>query len=66
MLVLEGEDALPPESRPKEDLWYSSLSHADHVAAYEAKGLSRMDAIKATAKDLGVAKSVIYKELQEK
>ena len=66
VLVLEGEDALPLDSRPKEEAWYSSLSHADHVATYEAKGLTRMDAIKAAAKDLGVAKSVLYKELQEK
>ena len=64
VLVLEGEDALPEENRPKEDMWFSSLSPAEHVAAYEAKGLSRMDAIKAAAKDLGVAKSVLYKELQ--
>ena len=66
VLVLEGEDALPLDSRPKEEAWYSSLSYADHVATYEAKGLTRMDAIKAAAKDLGVAKSVLYKELQEK
>ncbi len=64
VLVLEGEDALPEEARPKDDAWYASLSHEAHVAAYEAKGLSRMDAIKAAAKDLGVAKSVLYKELQ--
>ena len=64
VLVLEGEDALPEEIRPKDDAWFSSLSHKEHVAAYEDKGFSRMDAIKAAAKDLGVAKSVLYKELQ--
>ena len=64
VLVLEGEDALPEDMRPKEEAWYSSLTHEEHVNAYEAKGLSRMDAIKAAAKDLGVAKSVLYKELQ--
>ena len=66
VLVLEGEDALPLESRPTETEWYSSLSHEEHVVAYEERGLSRMDAIKAAAKDLGVAKSVLYKEIQTK
>ncbi|MBE6656394.1 MAG: 16S rRNA (cytidine(1402)-2'-O)-methyltransferase [Ruminococcaceae bacterium] len=66
VLVLEGEDALPEESKPKEDTWYASLSHEEHVLAYESRGISRMDAIKAAAKDLGVAKSVLYKELQAK
>ena len=58
------QSALPEEMRPKDDAWYASLSHEEHVKAYEDKGLSRMDAIKAAAKDLGVAKSVLYKELQ--
>ena len=64
VLVLAGEDELPEDMRPKDEAWFSSLSHAEHVAAYESKGLSRMDAIKAAAKDLGIAKSVLYKELQ--
>ena len=65
VLIVEGTDALPAECRPKkeESLWYATLSHEDHVAAYEAKGLSRMDAIKAAAKDLGLSKSELYKEL---
>ena len=66
VLILEGEDELPPEAIPEEEAWFSSLSHEEHVAAYEKKGLSRMDAIKAAAKDLGVPKSVLYKELQSK
>lgn len=65
VLVLQGEDELPPESRPTDTEWYSSLSHTEHVSAYEERGLSRMDAIKAAAKDLGLPKSVLYKELQE-
>lgn len=63
VLVLEGEDALPAECRPKDEAWYSSLSHAEHVAAYEERGLSHMDAIKAAAKDLGIPKSTLYREL---
>ena len=65
VLILEGEDALPEEMKQKEESWFSSLSHEEHVAAYEKKGLSRMDAIKAAAKDLGVSKSTLYRELQK-
>lgn len=42
-----------------------SLSPKDHVIYYEKQGLSRMDAIKAAAKDRGVSKSILYKELQK-
>lgn len=68
VLVLEGEDALPKEERASlnENTWFASLSHEEHVAAYEAKGFSRMDAIKAAAKDIGVSKSTLYRELQIK
>ena len=66
MAVNAAINALPEESKPKEDTWYASLSHEEHVLAYESRGISRMDAIKAAAKDLGVAKSVLYKELQAK
>lgn len=35
----------------------------EHVKLYEAQGMKRMDAIKAAAKDRGVSKGVLYKEL---
>lgn len=41
---------------------FENMSIKEHVAFYEAQGLSRMDAIKACAKDLGVAKNQVYKE----
>ncbi|MBQ9736131.1 MAG: 16S rRNA (cytidine(1402)-2'-O)-methyltransferase [Clostridia bacterium] len=65
VLIVEGEDALPEKMRKKsaEDAWFSSLSPEEHVAAYEDKGYGRMDAIKAAAKDRGVSKSTLYKEL---
>lgn len=66
VLVLQGEEELPPESRPTDTEWYTSLSHEEHVSAYEERGLSRMDAIKAAAKDLGLSKSTLYKEIQTK
>jgi hypothetical protein len=34
-----------------------------HVAHYQALGFTKMDAIKKTAKDRGVAKSVVYNEV---
>ena len=43
---------------------FSLLSPEEHVARFEAAGLSRMDAIKAAARERGVAKSILYKMLQ--
>ena len=56
VLVLDGGNA-------KKESPLSSLSVSEQVAHYEATGLSRMDAIKATARDRGVPKSEIYKEV---
>lgn len=42
---------------------WSCVTVAEHVALYEAEGLSRMEAIKAVARDRGVSKGIIYKEL---
>ena len=38
-----------------------ALSPAEHVAYYEQQGLSRMDAIKAAAKERGVPKNELYR-----
>ena len=48
----------------KESEDFSALPPEEHVARFEATGLSRMDAIKAAARERGVAKSVLYKMLQ--
>ncbi len=58
VLVLDGAE---PREEP---LDFSALTPAEHVAAYEAEGMARMDAIKAAAKDRGVSKSILYKMLQ--
>ena len=42
---------------------WESISIKEHVERYIADGMSKMDAIKAVARDRGVAKSVIYKEV---
>ena len=63
VLILEGEEALDPALRPTEEAWFDGLSDEEHVAHYEAQGQSRMDAIKAAAKDLGISKSELYRRL---
>ena len=59
VLVLEGaEEAGCPVGTAENPLL--SLSPREHVEKYIADGMSKMDAIKATAKDRGVPKSEIY------
>ena len=58
VLVVEGGDGKGLTDSP-----LLSLSAREHVEHYESLGLSRMDAIKAAAKDRGVSKSELYKEL---
>ncbi len=42
---------------------WESINIKEHVERYVAEGMSKMDAIKAVARDRGVAKNVIYKEV---
>ncbi len=61
VLILEGlsdEELL----REKADS-FRDLSIADHVAAYEAKGLPRKEAMKAVAKDRGLSRRDVYQAL---
>ena len=55
VLILEGVESTVAE----ED--FSSLSPEEHVKRYTDGGMSRKDAIKAAAKDRGMAKSEFYK-----
>ncbi len=57
VIVLDG--AKPGD----DDSFFSHMSVAEHVEYYTSAGLSVMDAVKQTARDRGVAKSVIYKEI---
>lgn len=57
VLVVEGS-AEGTEVSTKDDL--CSLSVEDHVEHYISSGLNKKDAIKAVAKDRGVAKNEIY------
>lgn len=45
---------------------YSNLSVVEHVNLYLADGIREMEAIKIVAKERGVAKSIVYKEYQER
>lgn len=57
VLVLHGAET------PDKAADWRDMSVAEHVEAYIADGMSKMDAIKAVARDRGVGKSEIYKEL---
>ena len=60
VLVLEGAQAAGSEDHGS---GYDTLPVPEHVKMYEEQGLPRMEAMKAAAKDRGVRKSDIYKEL---
>ena len=59
VLVLEGASEAGEDTGDENPLL--SLSVEEHIEHYIESGLSKMDAIKATAKDRGVPKSEIYK-----
>ncbi len=59
VLVLGG--ATPERGAPA----WEALTPREHVDAYIADGMQRMDAIKAAARDRGISKSILYKILQE-
>ena len=62
VLILEGADEAGVKIDSEENPLLS-LSPEEHVKHYENEGLKRMDAIKAAAKDRGMAKSELYKIL---
>ncbi len=60
VLILGGASPAPAEDP------LLSLSPEEHVRHYEKNGLSRMEAIKAAARDRGIPKSALYNSLQTK
>ena len=58
VLIVEGASEPKREENP-----LLSLSPEEHVQHYIDSGMPKMDAIKAAARDRGVPKSVLYKEL---
>ena len=63
VLIVEGEEEACGGARPAESDALCVLSLQEHLDHYLEQGLSRMDAIKAVAKDRHVGKSEIYKQL---
>jgi 16S rRNA (cytidine1402-2'-O)-methyltransferase len=62
-----GEYVLIVEGKPeKEGLFFENMTVEEHVSFYEQNGMSRMDAMKAAAKDRGVGKGEIYKQIAKK
>ncbi len=53
-------------AKPAGEMFFAEMTIPEHVAFYEDNGLSRMDAMKAVARDRNVGKSDIYKEMQKK
>ncbi len=66
VLVMEGAArTAAPHEDPETDMLTAGDPEA-HLAHYEAKGLSRMEAMKAAARDRGMTKSQLYKLLEQK
>ena len=58
VLIVEGK-----QESAEEECFFSNMSIEEHVEFYISNGLSKMDAIKACAKDRGVHKNIVYKEI---
>ena len=61
VLVLAGRD--PGEAEAERAASFAEIPLADHVAAYEAQGMSRKEAMKAAAKDRGISRREVYQAL---
>ena len=58
VLIVEGTTA-----KANNENFFENMSIEEHVNFYISNGLSKMDAIKSCAKDRGVHKNVVYKEI---
>lgn len=58
VLIIEGK-----QGKSKAECFWENMSISEHVEFYISNGLSKMDAIKSCAKDRGVHKNIIYKEI---
>lgn len=64
VLILGGGTDISPAN--DEARLRAALAPKDHIAYYEKRGFSRMDAIKAAAKDRGIPKSEFYRVVNAK
>lgn len=58
VLIVEGG-----HGNTKDECFWNNMSIEEHVDFYISNGLSKMDAIKSCAKDRGVHKNIVYKEI---
>lgn len=58
VLIVEGSN-----KKAKHECFFENMTIEEHVNFYISNGLSKMDAIKSCAKDRGVHKNIIYKEI---
>ena len=58
VLIVEGAS-----KNTSKESFFENMSIEEHVNFYISNGLSKMDAIKSCAKDRGVHKNIIYKEI---
>lgn len=61
VLVIAGKDRKVIEQEQRQQ--WEKMTIAEHMAQYEAQGMEKKEAMKAVAKDRGVSKRDIYKEL---
>ena len=61
VLIIEGKDPLKLQEEKRES--FQELSIEEHVSRYEAMGYDNKESMKLAAKDRGVSKRDIYKEL---
>ncbi len=63
VLVMEGRSRKEMQKEAQEE--WNLMPLAEHMAHYESQGISHKEAMKLVAKDRGVAKREIYKQLLE-
>ena len=61
VLVIEGKSLL--EKRSERQKSFEEISIKEHFDKYISEGLDKKDAMKAVAKDRGIQKREVYKEL---
>ena len=64
VLVLDGKPEAEVEAERRAA--FETLSIAEHVASFEAQGMSRKEAMKAVAVARGISRRDVYRELLEK
>jgi 16S rRNA (cytidine1402-2'-O)-methyltransferase len=61
VLIIEGIDQKELEEEARQE--WKKMSLEDHMAFYEKQGISRKEAMKLVAKDRGVTKRDVYRQL---